>query len=107
LCQLDGPSSPAPGSRFVAALIDGLVMSVLTFVLFIAAAFGLAFLSGAGSRQLRTPEDTAAILPVIGLAMLLAIFVALWGYHVFFEMVWHGQTPGKRAMGLRVIKEGG
>ena len=31
----------------------------------------------------------------------------IWGYFVFFEVIWHGQTPGKRWVGLRVIKEGG
>lgn len=30
-------------------------------------------------------------------------FVALWGYHVLFEVLWNGQTPGKRALRLRVV----
>lgn len=47
-----------------------------------------------------------------GVLWALAIIVALtfgvvWGYYVFFELVWHGQSPGKRWIGLRVIKEGG
>jgi uncharacterized RDD family membrane protein YckC len=42
----------------------------------------------------------------IGLA-LLALFVLEWGYGFLFEMLWNGQTPGKRAFGLRVVKEGG
>src|SRR5262249_51118913 len=30
-------------------------------------------------------------------------FVFMWGYFLFFEWLWHGQTPGKRVVGIRVI----
>src|SRR5262249_14330778 len=30
-----------------------------------------------------------------------------WGYFLIFEWLWNGQTPGKRAMGIRVVKDGG
>ncbi len=36
-----------------------------------------------------------------------AWFIIDWGYSCLFEGLWRGQTPGKRALGLRVIKEGG
>jgi hypothetical protein len=34
-------------------------------------------------------------------------FLLLWGYFALFEAFWHGQTPGKRVMKLRVIKDSG
>lgn len=34
-------------------------------------------------------------------------FVLEWGYGSFFETIWNGQTPGKRAFHLRVIKTEG
>lgn len=34
-------------------------------------------------------------------------FLVDWGYAIFLESVWSGQTVGKRAMGLRVIQESG
>jgi hypothetical protein len=34
-------------------------------------------------------------------------FAALWGYYLAFELVWAGQTPGKRLLGLRAVREGG
>ncbi len=34
-------------------------------------------------------------------------FFAVWGYFLFFEAVWDGRTPGKRALGLRVLHDGG
>ena len=37
----------------------------------------------------------------------LAAFVITSGYFMVFEIVWNGQTPGKRLVGLRVIRESG
>lgn len=34
-------------------------------------------------------------------------FVLTWGYHVYFEVRRNGQTPGKRAMRLRVVDSRG
>jgi uncharacterized RDD family membrane protein YckC len=78
-----------PFARLSAALIDGIFISVLLGCILIA----LSILSmGSGS--------------VIGLY--LAILFALeWGYKIFFEIVNKGQTPGKRAMGLRVMSVDG
>ena len=38
---------------------------------------------------------------------LLLIFLLEWFYPVLFELFWRGQTPGKRAMGLRVVMDNG
>lgn len=38
---------------------------------------------------------------------LLALFTLLWLYPVLFELFWNGQTPGKRALGLRVVGSDG
>lgn len=43
---------------------------------------------------------------VVGFFGILLFFVTL-GYYSYFETVWSGETPGKRKIGLRVIKEGG
>ncbi len=43
-----------------------------------------------------------------GLGVALFIwFVLFWGYGGLFETWWNGQTPGKRAFGLRVVSRGG
>src|SRR5438445_13020134 len=75
------------GSRFLAWLIDALLMSLLVFG-------GL--LAGSVLDATRS-----------GLGMALAVFwmfVVTWGYFLFFEWLWHGQTPGKRLLGIRVIQ---
>src|SRR5690606_41046298 len=38
---------------------------------------------------------------------LVFLFLVIWAYPVAFEAMWDGQTPGKRAMGLRVVAADG
>jgi len=38
---------------------------------------------------------------------LIGLFGLMWFYPVLFEVYAHGQTPGKRALGLRVVQENG
>ncbi|RDZ26816.1 RDD family protein [Lysobacter silvisoli] len=40
-------------------------------------------------------------------AYLVVMFLLLWFYHVAFEAMWDGRTPGKRALGLRVVASNG
>src|ERR1044072_9749133 len=39
--------------------------------------------------------------------MILLLCLTLSGYFAFFEWIWSGQTPGKRWLKLRVIREDG
>ena len=87
------------GSRFVAVLLDhliqfGVVLGVGLLLLMISAAMGT-----------RARESLASKWFVAG--VIFAGFLLIWGYFTFFEAFWHGQTPGKRAMKLRVIKDAG
>ena len=78
------------GSRFLAWLIDVGLIAVL---------FAMGAGAGAALDLLR---------PGIGGAIIfLWLFTLQWGYFLFFEWLWAGQTPGKRAMGLRVIQTNG
>jgi uncharacterized RDD family membrane protein YckC len=78
------------GSRFLAYLID----ASLLLLLFIAAA------------MLLSPLD--AMQPGLGSAATFVwMFVLTFSYFPAFEWLWLGQTPGKRAIGIRVIQERG
>jgi uncharacterized RDD family membrane protein YckC len=78
------------GARFLAWLIDG------AFIL------GLAFIGVLFSLPLEAGR------PGLGQAlMVLWSFVLMWGYFLFFEWLWIGQTPGKRVLGIRVIQSKG
>ena len=39
--------------------------------------------------------------------MILVFFSVYWGYFALFEAFWGGQTPGKRVVGIRVVKDSG
>jgi uncharacterized RDD family membrane protein YckC len=83
------------GNRFLAAAIDHLIQaSAIVIVLVIAGAFS-------DWRLFSSMGVWAAALTV------LAIFAIYWGYFVAFETLWSGQTPGKRIMRLRVVREDG
>jgi uncharacterized RDD family membrane protein YckC len=78
------------GSRFLAWLIDAGLIAVL-----IAAGTGAALVLD-------------VLRPGVGRAvMALWTFALLWGYFLLFEWLWTGQTPGKRVMGLRVVRTQG
>lgn len=85
------------GSRFLAFLVDSMIQLVVGLAAFIT----LFVLGVALEGYIRA----AAIwtLAVLGLT----VFVVYYGYFAFFEAIWNGQTPGKRYMGIRVIKENG
>ena len=89
------------GSRFMAMVLDTLIL--FGVILGLAAVFGLgAALLAASMRDLI--GRYATLFAVVGVALVVLLIFALgWGYFIFFELVWNGQTPGKRAAGIRVL----
>jgi uncharacterized RDD family membrane protein YckC len=89
------------GSRFLAALLD----TALIIILQLLVNFVLLLL---GNLLIGNPfEEGSTLGPwFIAIAGLVA-FLFLWGYYIFFEMLWNGQSPGKRWIGLRVIRVDG
>jgi uncharacterized RDD family membrane protein YckC len=93
------------GSRFIAALVDSIIQTVALAVLLGAGVFvGLA--TGALTTRLLEQDRFRSGMVIIALTFL-AMFIVIWGYYIFFEMAWNGQTPGKRLAGIRVITTGG
>ena len=87
------------GSRFLASLLDTLIVGLLQVVIVIVLTLIIrAFDGSAFSDQI-----SAWVYAIFGLVA--AVFY--WGYYVFFEMLWNGQSPGKRWVGLRVIRGDG
>ena len=89
------------GSRFLAALIDSLIILVLQLVVNIGVLLVARFLFGFSLSGSDT--GLAWLLGIFGLVA----FAFLWGYYIFFEMLWNGQSPGKRRVGLRVMRMDG
>jgi uncharacterized RDD family membrane protein YckC len=92
------------GSRFVAAMWDHLVIAIAQILVTIAMIFVLT--SVGISTALNGSGDAGPVYFVLALLVLIN-FLILWGYFALFEIVWNGQTPGKRAGRLRVIRRDG
>jgi uncharacterized RDD family membrane protein YckC len=91
------------GSRFLAVMIDLLIQGAANFVLIIVIA--LVFSAVEKTGGLRHVSDTAAKWFTAGI--ILFYFVLYWGYFSLFEAFRNGQTPGKRVLNIRVIKDSG
>jgi uncharacterized membrane protein SpoIIM required for sporulation/uncharacterized RDD family membrane protein YckC len=88
------------GSRGTAAAIDASISIGALLALALILGFAAAY---TGVRVDRMNPSTAWIEA----AYVIAVFVVNWGYYVIFEGIWDGQTPGKRIMKLRVVRDGG
>ena len=82
------------GSRLAAALLDLLLMLLALLI--------LALVFDAVVEQTgKTARGWLAAL------MLLLVFFVVWGYFTLFEALNGGRTPGKQALGIRVVMDTG
>jgi uncharacterized RDD family membrane protein YckC len=106
--QIDTPENVAfdyevagIGSRFLATIVDTLLILVLQTIVYVTVLLlGRAVLSGFST------VDSPLLSWLLAIFGLLA-FGFFWGYYVLFELLWNGQTPGKRWVGLRVLRTDG
>src|SRR4051812_12508742 len=93
------------GSRLLAALTDLAICAVALLVVILAAVA----LDSRSSNQIaneianKPSPSTAWAAAVITIMQ----FVILWGYYVLWEGLNDGQTPGKRILRLRAVRDGG
>ncbi len=88
------------GSRAVAAAIDGAFQLLGYLALLV-----IGWLIFVGARTVPTWDKMGESVSIA--ILVLVFFAVLWGYSIAFETLWNGETPGKRWLGLRVIKTGG
>ncbi len=93
------------GSRFVASLLDHIILG-LALALVACAALMLS-LGAMVSQALGDNGQMTGGMYLAIAVLVLIIFLIFWGYFILFEMVWSGQTPGKRLVRLRVIRQNG
>jgi uncharacterized RDD family membrane protein YckC len=85
------------GSRFLALGLDTLIqLAVVLFLVLIAVA-----------GQYASARMFQGLSTWILAILVIALFLLYYGYFAIFESVWSGQTPGKRAVGIRVIVASG
>ncbi|MBI5302171.1 MAG: RDD family protein [Chloroflexi bacterium] len=87
------------GSRFLASLIDSLIQAALYLALLI----GIMAINASDLFK----ELPMSVQDWLVALVLLVLFLIQFGYFFFFEIILNGQSPGKRALGLRVVKENG
>jgi uncharacterized RDD family membrane protein YckC len=85
------------GSRFLAIAYDVIIQSLVAIIVGVA-----------GSLIIRAIVSIMPRASMWGMAILLLFYFFLYfGYYAVFEIIWNGQTPGKRKAGIRVIKDSG
>lgn len=96
------PVSPAAvyagfGARFLASLVDGIIVGTIYLVLMIPVfILGIVTASSGGNR-----DATAIVSILIFLLQVIGSFIAL-GYYIYFTA--KGQTLGKKALKIRVVR---
>jgi uncharacterized RDD family membrane protein YckC len=87
------------GNRFIACAIDHAIQIFALFLILIVFLF-VANIADLGNRVSNAPKWVIALLIIF-------VFLLMSGYFAIFEWLWRGQTPGKRWLKLRVIREDG
>ena len=91
--RLDYPLADV-GSRLAALLIDLVVIvGALTLL--------------AVAERLLARGGLSLVDSLAASVLVIAFFLLQWGYFLLFELLQDGQTPGKRALGLRVLHSSG
>jgi uncharacterized RDD family membrane protein YckC len=110
LIQIDTPESVnlalepvGLGSRFLAILVDGAIQWTATIILLILM-LPIAPLMEGDDTEIFGLQLGAGIAVAVILVLIALIFFL---YKMIFEAAWNGQTPGKRAVGLRVVQSNG
>ena len=92
------------GSRFLALCVDTVIqVAVLVALLTV----GIASIRGVTAIASSLHIGQKMLGSSVAAAIILTIFVLFYGYFIAFEMLWSGQTPGKRLLGIRVVRDGG
>ena len=105
------------GTRFLAWFVDQIIMNFVIFLAFIALVI-IGAASGGLFRDFFDQIDDALrnknepVDPEVVAMYLIGIGMLIWGLGSFFyfglsELLWRGQTPGKRMCKIRVVKADG
>ena len=81
------------GSRLAAAAIDFIIINGIILSLWLV------------GIVIATPADLAG--GVLAAGLISVTFLVLFGYDTAFETLYSGRTPGKRLLGIRVVRTGG
>jgi uncharacterized RDD family membrane protein YckC len=89
------------GSRFLAVVLDLVIQVAVVAGIF----WGLELIAAHAPRP--DPHADRLTTSIATAIVILIVFAVFFGYFVVFEAFWNGQTPGKKALGIRVVRDGG
>lgn len=93
------------GNRFLAVAIDHFIQY---FSIILIAWLALSLAGYSSSDMASTPERLFMEMPKWTIAaLIIVLFLIFAGYFIAFEWLWNGQTPGKKLLKLRVIRDDG
>jgi len=105
------------GTRFIAWFVDVIILNFAIFLLFIVLVIVGAAFEGLFRDAIRSIDDMVrgdgkTTDPDTVVAYLVGIGIVIWGLGSFFyfglsELLWRGQTVGKRMCEIRVVKADG
>jgi uncharacterized RDD family membrane protein YckC len=96
------------GSRFLALAADLALQLLVVLAVFVVLMLYTVIVVNHSVLGGAAPGSTAKLGSALGIALAaIASFVLFFGYFIVFELAWNGQSPGKRLLGLRVIRDGG
>ncbi len=83
------------GSRILAALLDHILMLLILSLGYVVTTLLI--------ENLVDLLDTTLVFSIFGIL----VYLFMCAYYIFFETTWNGQTPGKRMVGIRMVRVGG
>jgi len=92
--------------RFIAAVIDNMILSTFQTVFFLVGLIPLAFMSP-GKDWDHLDEQTQIYFGIYVACLLVITMLTFWPYFACFEASKFQGTPGKLAMGLIVVDDDG
>jgi uncharacterized RDD family membrane protein YckC len=95
------------GNRFLALVADLLLQSLVFVGLFVVLGLVAWAAGGFFGDILRGIFSAKRGGLWLFAGIILIVFLVQWGYFTFFETIWSGQTPGKRLLRIRVLREDG
>jgi uncharacterized RDD family membrane protein YckC len=91
------------GSRFFAVFID----LTIQFSVLILAALIVGWILSSVPVTAKATSLTKVESAILTSVVVIGFFILFVGYFIIFEWRWNGRTPGKRLLGIRVVRDGG
>jgi uncharacterized RDD family membrane protein YckC len=65
------------------------------------------YLLGSSVPKSSDPRPDKFVESLVVAIIAAILFLVFFGYFIAFEAFWNGQTPGKKLLGIRVVRDGG